>query len=297
MKNVMLSLQQAPLMSVLIGRLEDTDEEVRMNACVALQYVVKQPLTHSSILNSQFWKPVFAALDDTCTDVVVEALNLCCAIHLIFNESSLSAEFLRAGAVKKYIQKINSASEEISNSAACALECLLDIKEAFVEIIENGAVRALVQRLHPDFAPGLLTTSQRVIAKIAFFSMGKKCAVDESAIAHIVPLLKHENADVRNCAAEALVALTITEDGKVQAIKNGAVEQLIESLANEQDVDILVGLARTAVNIAEHPEARKNLSAALPRLSHLVAQGMSHPTLTAAVQRAIAAIQWLPFSE
>ena len=292
-EHVVASLKDGAL-PALVKCLTDVDEEVRISACVALELIAAQPKGQEAILAGGFLKQFIAVVDDTSTEVVSEGLRLLWCTHMAFNEFACTAELIKLGCIEKYVEKGNSPSDEVACMALAALGKVFDVKEAFIAVLDASAMQTITKALDSRTDPMLLVEAAECAGKLAFYSAGKRAAVQCRTASALMPLLQHTNPAVRTSASGALVACTISEAGKLQAIDCGVVDCLIEALGSETERDVLVNEVKTLCNISEQPYARLQLHKLIPRLEEIAEIGSEHESLVASVQKALKMVQWQP---
>jgi hypothetical protein len=290
-----VSSLHAGAVQVYVGLLPDEDEDVRAMACMALQNVAVLPLGQAQILGGKHIPAFLAAVDDASDVVAAEALRLCAALHQAHNECAATTELVRRGAVARYVARAASEDDEVCATALTALGKAFDVKESFIEVLDCHGLRPLTAAVSTRQDPVAIIEASECISKLAFYTAGKRAAITEKTVIPIIELLTHAATAVRTAASGALVALTISEAGKLQAIDADVVGKLRASLDAEVERDILVNEIKVVCNISEHPVARQQLAALIPRLQEIEQLAAEeHPTLVSNAQRAIAMVRWAP---
>lgn len=297
-EHVVASLRES-VVTILCSSLRDEDEEVRANACAALQFVAQQPNGQNAILADPECLEVFLqTIEDASTIVVAEALRLCCAMHSAYNDCAGTKALVKRGAIAKYVARASSPEDEVAASAFAAITKTFDVKEAYIELLDNGGLEPMTQAVNSRTDPVVLVEALECIGKMAFYSAGKRAAVHQHTVRPVIQLVAHEDVAIRTAASGALVALTISEQGKLEAIGEGnVVTTLLQAVRVENERDVLVNEIKTLCNVSEHPVARLQLFEIIPRLEE-IAQAANdqdpHGSLMMSIQRAIAMIRWKP---
>lgn len=285
-------------MNVMINSLKDPEEDVRGLACMALQVIVHTARGQELLFEGAHFPALLAVLDDEAPHVVAEGLRLCTQCHMAINDGAATERLVQAGCVPKYVSKVGSPDDDVCCAALSALAKTVDVKEAFIAVNDHHALPAVTKCLRGRTDPAVLVVAAEVVSKLAFFSAGKRAAVNERTVEAILAHVSHDDAVVRTAATGALVALTISEAGKRQAIDAGAVDRLVLLLDGEGERDVLVNAVQTVCNLSEDPRARQQLAGLVPRLQAIseAAQGSDETlvSLRKAVDRAIALIRWRP---
>jgi hypothetical protein len=286
----------AGAMKTMVESLKDADEDVRGLACMALQTLARTPRGQEIAFEEDHFPAFLAVLDDESPAVVAEGLRLCYACHLATNEGVGTQKLIQLGCIQRYVEKVGSPDEDVCATALTALGRVFDVKEAFIVVNDEHAIKAVTKALKTRRDTTILVEAAEVVSKAAFYSAGKRAAVLEHTVEAILPLITHDDAVMRTAATGAVVALTISEDGKLQAIGAGIVERLMELLQTEEERDVLANAVKTVCNISEHPLARQQLVSLVPRLQQVasIASADDHGALKSSVERAIAMIMWKP---
>lgn len=280
--------------AALTARLQDEDDDVRAAACEALGFIAQQPKGQEDILRGGHLAAFLAAVDDPSSAVVAEALRLLCSVHAAHNECACTRGLMALGSIPKYVACASSTDLDVACVAFAALGKVFDVKEAFIEALDTGAMPAITAALDERSDPLLIIEASECAGKLAFYSAGKRAAVRHETCKALAKHLRHLEPAVRTAVSGALVAVTISESGKLLAIDSDVVPQLMDALAAEDERDVLVNQVKILCNLSEHPYARQLLSRVVPRLNELAAVGSGHAPLVESVQRALAMIRWQP---
>lgn len=332
-EHVILSLKPTPsggasgmntnMLDVLCVSLNDPDEELRVGACRALQYIMReaegqkaalQPNksstskaaadaspsvrpdgTNCSNYNFYYFEKFLAILDDEDPIVVSEGLKVLASCHMYHNEMIATKHLIKLGCLNKYVEKIRVRHEGIAGNACEALVKALDVKEAFVFALDAGAMEALTNVMAVESDPFVLTKAAEATTKLCFYGAGKRAGFKHNTIKSILPHIRDESSAVRTAMAGALAALTVYVPGRQQALDLDVIVELVAAITSEEQRDVLANHMNTICNMAEHPQGRFALKAsAIPRLQEIVGLTVDYPQLHEAAIRAIKVIQWVP---
>lgn len=293
-EHVVLSLRDGAAVA-LAQCLKDPDEEVRTQACVALELIVMHPSGQAQCLEDKLLPAFLEALSDHSCHVATEALRLCASGHAAHNDMLMTKELVRLGAVAKYVALASSPDDSVCAAALAALSKVFDVKEASIAVLDHDGMKPLTVAVSSRTDPQVLIEAAECIGRLAFFSAGKRAAVHERTVEPIVKLITHADTIVRTAASGALVALTVSEAGKAQAIESGVVPTIVSAIQSEDERDVLINDVKTICNLAEHPVARLQLHAVIPRLEEMSAMAAAeHPTLVRNVELCVRLLKWQP---
>ena len=284
------------ILDALMASLVDPDDDMRTQTCIVLEVLVKQAAGQQALLakGSEYLAKILSATDDSCTDVVIEALRVLASAHTAFNEHECTKRLIKIGAVPKYVKKLRDADDAVCCSACSALAKVFDVKEGFIHVIEAGGVPALTDAIRRANEVMILVEVAEVLSHVAFYGAGKHAAIQCRTAETLIPHIGHESVAVRSSVTAALAALTVSERGKSQAIEGGVVDAITMALIQENERDVLMNQIKVLANVSEHPVARPLLEAAVPRLEEICLLAQDYEPLVVSAQKAIAIIRWIP---
>lgn len=284
------------ILDALMLSLVDPDDDMRTQTCIVLEQVVKQPAGQQALLakGTEYLGKILSATDDSCTDVVIEALRVLAATNVAFNENESTRRLIGIGAVPIYVRKLKDSDDGVCCSACTALCKVFDVKEGFIHVIEAGGVAALTDAVRRATEIMVLVEVAEVLSQAAFYGAGKQAAIQCRTAETLIPHISHESVAVRSSVTAALAALTVSERGKSQAIEGGVVDILTQALLQENERDVLMNQIKVLSNISEHPIARPNLEFVVPRLEEIMQLAADYAPLVQSAERAIAIIRWIP---
>jgi hypothetical protein len=295
-EHIVMSLG-AGILDALLERLNDADDDMRTQACIALEFIVKEPKGQEVVLSrgTEVLSTFLNATDDQCGDVVVEALRLLSSTHAAYNEYESTRRLVALGAIPRYIKKVLDRDDAVCCTACGALVKVLEIKEAFVEVIQHSGMEAVTKALRRNDEPMILVEASGVVSNIAVFGQGLARCTSLQTVAALIPHLRHEHVTVRTHCTSAAAQLVVHAEGKAQAIACGIVPALSMAVSVEDELDVLMNLVKTIRLVSEHPQARAELATVVDRLREIVSlAGEEHKDLAAATQKALASIEWVP---
>eukprot|EP01012_Entosiphon_sulcatum_P027205 TRINITY_DN3278_c0_g1_i1.p1 TRINITY_DN3278_c0_g1~~TRINITY_DN3278_c0_g1_i1.p1 ORF type:complete len:379 (-),score=66.85 TRINITY_DN3278_c0_g1_i1:15-1151(-) len=278
----------------LVKTLHDENTEVRVNSCVALRAIVEHPTGQKQVLDSKLEGELKQACDDPQSEVVVEALRLLAAMDAHWNDSAGTLALINAGCIPMYIRKAKTGVDVVKAEALRALSKVYSVKEAFIKVLDAEAMPVLSSLL-TNRSSAVLEHAANNIALLCFYSAGKRAAVREPAtMRELITLLASPNAEVRAATSSAIMAITIDNDGKEQALQFGGVAQFEHRLREEHDEVVIVTVLKCICNVSENPQARVAMQGFVPRIKEILAAPGSSERLQNAARRAVSAITWKP---
>ena len=288
------------MLPAVVAAMGDAEEDVRAQACVAVQMIAQQEKGQVALLASAdaFFPTFMKAIEDPSTRVVGEALTLMQSLHAASNSGACTSLLISLGLIPLLVRKIRSPVDSVCAAALTSLGAVFDIKEAFILVLDNGGMEAVTEALAQRQQQAILVEAAECAGKLAFYAAGKRAAVRCRTCAAVIPLLSHSDVAVRLACSGALVALSISEAGKLQCIESKVVSALHAALLKEEERDVLTNLVKTASNISEHPIARLQLHESVPRIQQVLeaakADAENNGGLLRSAQRAIDMIHWQP---
>ena len=275
----------------LVRRLSDDNATARALAGKCLMRIASSDVGLKTLLENDYTAAVLAAVDDIEPDVAVEALSCLAAMDHCMDGSQGTDALIKANCIPKYIAKAKTGPPAVAEHALFALCKVLDVKEAFITVLDKGAMDVLAELLCSTH-DNVLQQACETVAKLCFYSAGKRSAVRLGVLGHLKPLLSSESHAVRRAATAALMTITLDNDGKQQAIDTGVVELIAAILTTEVDAQAQSNLLKAAANCAESPKARQILAPLLPKLNELARS--ETPLVARSAARAAAMVEWKP---
>jgi hypothetical protein len=193
-----------------------------------------------------------------------------------------------------------SSSEEglIGAISSKAVESCIDLLRKTVENAKIGkTTKGAIAPDYSSFEPSVVIEAAKTLGFMCFDGRAKIVALNHAAIAQLIGILKlkkHWTSDIRCSITVALMAITITDNGKIQIFEENGVDNIINLLYDDSKVVILNTL-KIISNIAIYPKNREILLhhptcvAKLENLSN-VADGF----VSKHAKVALKAVNWTP---
>lgn len=288
---------RANILDTLLSRLSvDPDDDMRTQCCIALEFIVKQPKGQEVVLSrgTQVLQRFVDAMEDQCSDVVVESLRLLASTHAAYNEHEATRRLVQLGVIPRYVKKALERDDSVCCAACGALSKVFDIKEAYIQCIQCEGVEAITKALRRNDEPMILVEASEVVSKVAIHGLGLARCTQLKTVASLLPHLRHENVAVRTSTTAAVAQLVVQADGKYLAVESGIVPALTAAIEIEDERDVLMNLVQTIRLVSENPEVRSLMRGITQRLRDIVSMAEAYPPLQLATQRALESIEWKP---
>nr|CCC95234.1 unnamed protein product [Trypanosoma congolense IL3000] len=293
-ENAVLSLKYG-FLELLLSTLHHDDEEVmRCKAAEALAMLLLEPVALDSLLSmddeKETLRELLDAFSDSCYDVVVLSLRVIISCRAAYNSYEAITRLVRYGFIGRCIELLRHVEDRVVAAACAALGTIFSVKEAFIPFIKLGGVEELTAVFQRE-NPFVIAEAADVAAHVASYRMGKKAAVKCCTLVVLMPYMHHESPRVRTAVTAAVAQLTIYEPGKYQAVQEGLPPLLLSLLMKEEERDILVNVVKGIINVAEHPEGRRQLLGAKERLQVLACVADDYQPLTSSICEALSQLE------
>ena len=292
-----------------------TDAETRTLATAALARLVLEGNGREHMLKegASFSVPVLLRL---VVDPEPEVRkNVLATVLRLGKDFNGAAALVAGGAVKLLVTRCTEETTELLAPVLAALEAVMMSDETGLkQAIALKAIEVVCKLLSQGPSMEALEPACFCLATLTVGSDEKIVAMTQGCvpilIANIAKMI-HASDDaagmiekVATAAAAALMSLTIDNDCKAEAVKQGAVKSLSPLLQNAIEAELAVGLdhsnttltanvTKCMANLAEHPLGRKQLHAAA--LGDLIALAeTSEELMTKNVAIAVQKVTWKP---
>lgn len=299
-EHVVLSIRHG-VIPALLRRLKDPAEKARSLGAQALMWCVGTPLGLQQVLDEERIPALMEAVDDQSPQVAVEALRCLAAMDNAVGENGGTKALIQDGCVKVYIRKASQGPDIVTQHALIALTKVFSVKEAFVSVLDAGAMPALANLLRTRAeCDGVVEQACDNIARLCFYQAGKRAAVEfndkKGVLVEVRPFLKSNSVAVRRAATAAAMSVTIEDGGRRQALNDGVVDSLAELICGgEADPVTNINALKALCNCSENPAARPKLKKCLPRIGELGGDlAGKNDLLRRSAKRATYMINWEP---
>ena len=282
---------QYDVVEALVDRLSDSCTTARALAGKCLMHIVSTELGLQNVLTKGFETRILNASEDKEASVAVEALTCLASMDHSIGGASGTEALIAAGCIPKYIAQAKAGPAAVTERALCALRKVLGVKEAFIAVLDQGGMDALASLLSST-QHGVLEQACETAAQLCFFSAGKRAAVSLGMLGSLKPLMSSSSTIVRRGATAAVMAVSLDNEGKKQALETGIVKLLTQLVREETDGQTTMNILKIVTNCAEAPVARTEL---LPIVGFLKTLSEStNQALAKAAHAAAHKVEWKP---
>jgi len=313
-EHIVSAVQQGGIVE-LIKALHDFDEGVRVQACLALTYIVGHPSGQREILNKGLINKLMEPVLNDTPPVAAQGLRLLAAMDAHHDVCACTEILVREGCIPIYIQKMKTGpTNEVRAEALKALSKVYHVKEAYIQVLDTDVFDILTSLLSsniqvlvaekgssPDsdfkFSLEILEWVAENISKLCFYAAGKRaaCRCPETTT-ELLRLLECEDTSVRIAVSGALMGITIENKGKELCLHNNGCEKLLSRLTSESSHFALTNVIKCICNVSENPDARTRFLSqkAVSLLIGVERRANNNQSLINAITRTIDSINWKP---
>lgn len=258
----------AGVVAALVALLDDQDSLVRERAAAALEIVASKDVGVAIMVEDGAFYALVKCLEDGVEDVRMAAYKA--LIEAARFEGARSAVVDMGTTLPGLVDLVQKEPPDLTLLG-------LNLLKACTEVRHNDA--AMVQLLQQtDAVPVLaeLMTRRRPlhVQEGAAGLLGVLCtsgndirvrAVKADCVKRLTVLLTRGSMSLTIAATSALMAISIAIEGKKSIVAEGAVKAIVGLLDIDNDT-LCMKLLQLVTNVAEDPEGRNQLQAALPKL-------------------------------
>lgn len=286
----------------LVGLLGHDDDTVRTKATEAMLHFSGHAIGRTLIIRQDLVTPLSSMFTDN-NDAV--RFNVQRGLERVSSSIDGSELLVSLGLVPKLLEALTREREvDIQSTILMTLASTMRVNTE--SLLEIGAMSVFVSLLN-SASIGIRRNAAQNIMALSFPLEGKKQACSVGAIEPLVTMLQqrpptapHSDGEEWQsavaAAAGALMSITVTTQGKKQAISNGVIRALPALLEGADERVVLNGI-KLITTMAEDPAGRSQLLALVPKLTALKEyQGnrLDHMAVPRNAQTAIDTIVWKP---
>lgn len=295
---------RAGVIGVLSKMIKDPDFTTRVRATNALSIAADDANGLGSILEDQeiVIPKVVAGVSDPSE--IVRGNVYYCLLNVTRTTEGV-ASCVKHKVTQAFVSVLNDEVDLLKPVILKALHNIVRSEKGQVAALDSNAIGICIGLInksanattaYSEFEPQILAETARALGFICFDGRAKSEALHKNAVPGLIRLLKNRQLStaVKSSITIALMAITTTNEGKIQVHTSEGVEAIISLLYDESKV-ILLNTLKIISNIAVYPNNREILSndstcvVKLRKLSKaddaLVAK---HATI------ALAAVSWMP---
>ncbi|KAL8188515.1 hypothetical protein R6Q57_029803 [Mikania cordata] len=209
--------------SLLIGLLRSTDEQVQENAVTALLNLSINDNNKSAIANADAIEPLIHVLETGSSEAKENSAATLFSLSVI-EENKIRIG--RSGAIRPLVDLLGNGTPRGKKDAATALFNLSIFHENKARIVQAGAVRYLVELMDP--AAGMVDKAVAVLSNLATIPEGRAAIGQEGGIPVLVEVVELGSARGKENAAAALLQLCTNSSRFCNMVlQEGAVPPLV----------------------------------------------------------------------
>ncbi|XP_076894413.1 U-box domain-containing protein 4-like [Bidens hawaiensis] len=209
--------------SLLIGLLRSTDEEVQENAVTALLNLSINDNNKSAIANADAIEPLIHVLETGSSEAKENSAATLFSLSVIEDNK---IRIGRSGAIRPLVDLLGNGTPRGKKDAATALFNLSIFHENKARIVQAGAVRYLVELMDP--AAGMVDKAVAVLSNLATIPEGRAAIGQEGGIPVLVEVVELGSARGKENAAAALLQLCTNSSRFCNMVlQEGAVPPLV----------------------------------------------------------------------
>jgi len=298
------------IIPILAGMVTDNDYTTRLRSAHALSLVSLDSVGARYILEKQVIPEILLAVEDKSKEVRGHIYDC------ILNVSRLSTGIQAAveyGAVHIFLEKLELEIDELKPVILRSVNKMVGCDEGLIAAMRNNAVQKCIALLKktvidaeqnggnssysPKFEANIIVESAKALGFLCFDGRAKESAIENDAITELVKILKlktNSAADVKAAITAAIMAITITDAGKVQMHEVEGPDIIMQFLYDESNT-VKLNCLKIISNIAVYPPNREILkvdSTCILRLTKLSRSDESMLAKHASI--ALKCVTWTP---
>lgn len=254
---------RAGVIGVLAEMISDPDYTTRVRASLALQLAAADSNGFAAILQHQ--SVVFPKLLDGVSDPseIVRGNVYSCLLSTTRTDAGVAAN-VSFGLTNAFVNAIRSDIDELKPIALKAVYNIVSSEDGLLQALDADVVDALISLLdknkltQSEVSKDIVAETARTLGYMCYDGRGKKPALEKGAVERLVDILKVETltTKLKVSLTLALMAITITNDGKIQVHEFEGLEAIMKLLYDENRVVVLNTL-KIISNLAVYPKNRE----------------------------------------
>mmetsp|Transcript_39666 Transcript_39666/g.112501 ORF Transcript_39666/g.112501 Transcript_39666/m.112501 type:complete len:379 (+) Transcript_39666:154-1290(+) len=262
---------EAGVVAALVDLLVDEDSIVRERAAAAFELVAAKDVGVAYMISDGAFSPLVTCLEDEVENVRVAAYKA--LIESVRFEAARGALIDMGTALPRLVELIQKEGSDLSSLGLTLLKGVAEVRQhedAMKQLLEDTdavpALSMLMERSHPLHVQegaaallGVLCTSDEAI---------QVRAVNGNCVKRLAFLLTRGSMSMTVAATSALMAISVSVEGKKSMVREGVVKPVMGLLGIDNDT-LCIKLLQLVTNIAEDPEGRRQLQPALETLKKI----------------------------
>ena len=258
------------IIKVLAVMVTDADYTTRVRATKALSLAAIDSNGLLSILESNVIPQILLGVNDP-SDIVRGNIYNC--LYNVTKAGVGAQACVTHGVITSFVKVLSGENDSLKPTILKAIQNMVDIDPGLVAAIMCNAVEICIKliRKSSDYAfkngPGssysefetqILSDAAQALGLMCFDGRAKLPALASGAVEQLVKILKipSYSSVVKASITTALMAITITDEGKIQIYKYDGVDCVLALLYDDSRVVVLNAL-KIISNIAVYPKSRE----------------------------------------
>jgi hypothetical protein len=247
---------QAGIIRVLSSMISDPDHTTRVRASRALSLAAADANGLESILHDEAISDILQGMNDKSLEVRKNVYE--CLFHVTRTTDGVDA-CVRAGVTMEFVSAVIAEDDDLKPIMLKTIHNSCNSESGLEDALNAHAVEICIELLRSTHSQQITLHAARTLGFICFSDAAKAIAIREKGIHVLATVLRDAGGEeVKNALTFALMAVTSTDEGKIQLSDCNGVAIIIDTLeASERLVQLNV--LKVISNLAVFPQARREL--------------------------------------
>lgn len=260
---------RANVVPVLASMVDDTDFTTRVRATHALALAGSDAMGVKAILEADSISKILVGVMDP-SEEVRRNVYTCMANVTRLNAGVDSS--VRTGAVQVFVKVLTDEHDVLKPIILKTIYRMVGCEEGLLAAINSDAVAILIKLLaksiansavegmassYSEYEDQIIIGAAQALGFLCFDGRAKEAALENKAIEELVGILKMKSieSNVKAAIQVAIMAITITDQGKIQMYNNQGADEIMKMLYDDSNVVVLNAL-KIISSIAVYPKNR-----------------------------------------
>lgn len=294
------------VIKVLASMVSDPDFTTRVRASKALALAAIDANGLAAILLDEAIPQILGGIDDPSEVVRFNVYE--CLLYVTRTPAGIDA-CVQFGTTQAFAKVLLNEVDELKPEVLKVLHNIAGAEAGLVQNLQANVVGLCIDLLRKtvasndpaeykigDIEAKILGEAARALGFICFDGRAKVEALARDAVAQLTGLLKFKglSSDIKASISIALMAITITDDGKKQVFETDGVDPIIALLYDDSRV-VVLNVLKIISNIAIYPQNRGVLvsdSTCVVKMKKLAK--VADPIIAKHASIAVASVTWTP---
>lgn len=247
---------------VLAAMITDPDYTTRVRATAALHLAALDANGFNSILQNQgeaFPKLVEGVFDPS--EIVRENVYKC-VLATTRSDDGVDA-CVTNNVTKAFVDVLDGEIDTLQPILLRTLHNIVGSENGLLEALDAKAVNAFIKlidasKLNSPQSSVVIGEAARALGFMCYDGRAKKESLELGAVEKLIDILRFKNisANLKVCVTIALMAITITNDGKIKVFEVGGVDIITPLLYDDHPI-VVVNILKIISNLAVYPKNRE----------------------------------------